>query len=316
MDLNAFGEDFLRDPYPHYARLRDGAPVTCEVQPTGMVSYLVSSYEHARGLLVDPRFSSSFAHADVDNLRRGGLLNSAGDTTVHRRRLPNWKIHLVDTGLQTQTGGRIKRLREWIGDETFMLTYGDGVANVNVRELLEFKEDTAGGLMNTEYISLHEGATVADAFRALKGNEDQLESLNSLFLGGGSYTFPRYLRKTYPRAFAEVAEIDPAVTRANYRALGLPEDTPIVTHWGDARQFVERNQDNKQFDLIFGDAFNDFSVPWHLTTREFNDKLASMLTDDGVYMINIIDAYESDARAERNAERRIKKLVETKSVEL
>ncbi len=51
-----------------------------------------------------------------------------------------------------------------------------------VRELLEFKEDTAGGMMNTEYISLHEGATVEDALRALRGNEDQLESLNSLFL--------------------------------------------------------------------------------------------------------------------------------------
>ena len=51
-----------------------------------------------------------------------------------------------------------------------------------VRELLEFKADTAGGMMNTEYVSLHEGATVADAMMALKGNEDQLENLNALFL--------------------------------------------------------------------------------------------------------------------------------------
>jgi magnesium transporter len=51
-----------------------------------------------------------------------------------------------------------------------------------VRELLEFKEDSAGGMMNTEYISLHETATVQDAMTALQGNEDQLESLNSLFL--------------------------------------------------------------------------------------------------------------------------------------
>jgi len=51
-----------------------------------------------------------------------------------------------------------------------------------VRELLEFPEDTAGGMMNTEYIALHEGATVADAMAALKGNEEQLESLNALFL--------------------------------------------------------------------------------------------------------------------------------------
>jgi len=51
-----------------------------------------------------------------------------------------------------------------------------------VRELLEFKANTAGGMMNTEYVSLHEGATVADAMMALKGNEDQLENLNVLFL--------------------------------------------------------------------------------------------------------------------------------------
>jgi magnesium transporter len=51
-----------------------------------------------------------------------------------------------------------------------------------VRELLEFEEDTAGGMMNTEYITLHENATVEDAMAALRGNEDQLENLNSLFL--------------------------------------------------------------------------------------------------------------------------------------
>lgn len=51
-----------------------------------------------------------------------------------------------------------------------------------VRELLEFEEDTAGGMMNTEYVALHENATVADALEALRGNEDLLESLNALFL--------------------------------------------------------------------------------------------------------------------------------------
>src|SRR5579872_6610130 len=54
-----------------------------------------------------------------------------------------------------------------------------------VRELLEFAEDTAGGMMNTEYITLHESATVEDAMAALRGNEDQLENLNSLFLVDG-----------------------------------------------------------------------------------------------------------------------------------
>ena len=131
--------------------------------------------------------------------------------------------------------------------------------------------------------------------------------LKTLFLGGGAYTFQRYMQYKYPRTEVDVAEIDPAVTRANQKALGLPLDTTIKTYWGDARQFVERNQGSKKYDIVFGDAFNDFSVPWHLTTREFNNKLASMMADDGVYMINIIDAYESDETIERKAAKRIEK---------
>jgi len=61
-----------------------------------------------------------------------------GDTVMHHKRQPGWRVHLVDTGLHTDTGGRIKRLREWIGNETFLLTYGDCVANINVCELIEF----------------------------------------------------------------------------------------------------------------------------------------------------------------------------------
>lgn len=64
---------------------------------------------------------------------------ATGKTAVHEGNQPNWKIHLVDTGLYTQTGGRLKRLRKWIAKEdTFMLTYGDGVADINLKALLEF----------------------------------------------------------------------------------------------------------------------------------------------------------------------------------
>jgi spermidine synthase/MFS family permease len=123
--------------------------------------------------------------------------------------------------------------------------------------------------------------------------------LSTLFLGGGSYTFPRFLQHTYPKTTAEVAEIDPSVTRANWTALGLPPKTTIHTTWGDARQFVDKNRKTRKFDIVYGDAFNDFSVPWHLTTREFNQMISDMLTPDGIYMINIIDVYESDATAKQ-----------------
>lgn len=60
------------------------------------------------------------------------------EVIVHKRRAENWKITVVDTGLNTQTGGRIKRIKNYVGDEPFMLTYGDAVGNVNIKELLEF----------------------------------------------------------------------------------------------------------------------------------------------------------------------------------
>lgn len=136
-------------------------------------------------------------------------------------------------------------------------------------------------------------------------------TLKTLFLGGGAYTFQRHMQYAYPGTEVDVAEIDRAVTNANYQATGLPRDnTTIKTHWGDARQFVDRNQDRKQYDLIFGDAFNDFSVPWHLTTHEFNEKIAKMTSPTGVYMINIIDAYESDSVALKKAE----KIIESKKI--
>jgi hypothetical protein len=120
------------------------------------------------------------------------------------------------------------------------------------------------------------------------------------------------MKFAYPGTQVDVAEIDPAVTNANMQATGLSEfqaaqkeDDRIHTYWGDARQFVELHQDTNKYDLIFGDAFNDFSVPWHLTTREFNEKLKKMLTPDGVYMINIIDVYMSDAEAKRRTDKEI-----------
>jgi glucose-1-phosphate cytidylyltransferase len=63
----------------------------------------------------------------------------SGKTTIHDGNQPHWQIHLVDTGLHTQTGGRLKRLRGWVDDdETFMFTYGDGVADLDINALLEF----------------------------------------------------------------------------------------------------------------------------------------------------------------------------------
>lgn len=61
---------------------------------------------------------------------------------VHNNVAEPWKVTLVDTGLHTQTGGRIKRVQKYIGDEPFMLTYGDGVSDVDLNQLLAFHKST------------------------------------------------------------------------------------------------------------------------------------------------------------------------------
>lgn len=61
-----------------------------------------------------------------------------GSVQVHDGEVEDWQVGIVDTGANTNTGGRIKRLRDWVGDETFMLTWGDGVSNVDLHALLEF----------------------------------------------------------------------------------------------------------------------------------------------------------------------------------
>ena len=58
--------------------------------------------------------------------------------TIHHNTSEPWKVTVVDTGLNTMTGGRVKRIKEYIGDEPFMLTYGDGVSDLNITELLKF----------------------------------------------------------------------------------------------------------------------------------------------------------------------------------
>ena len=67
-------------------------------------------------------------------------LNS-GKTAIHKRKELKWQLDLIDTGLNTLTGGRLKRLKKWIGGQTFMMTYGDGLSNVNLAELVAFHKN-------------------------------------------------------------------------------------------------------------------------------------------------------------------------------
>ena len=66
--------------------------------------------------------------------------NGRNEMTVHHSRLEPWKVTVVDTGYNTMTGGRIKRVQEYVGQEAFFMTYGDGVCDVDINKLLAFHQ--------------------------------------------------------------------------------------------------------------------------------------------------------------------------------
>jgi hypothetical protein len=86
-----------------------------------------------------------------------------------------------------------------------------------------------------------------------------------------------------------VVEIDPAVTRLARRYFGLPRNTRIRSINEDARWYAMRA--DREYDLIFIDAFNDLSVPYHLTTREVTESLGRLLRPDGAVVVNVIDNF-------------------------
>jgi len=111
----------------------------------------------------------------------------------------------------------------------------------------------------------------------------QAGRISSFFIGGGGYIFPRWVAHEFPGSTRiDVAELDPAVRAAVVHELGMTpaDETRIKTYIGDARNVVDdRLRENRErvarqeppitYDFIYGDAFNDFSVPWHLSTLEF-----------------------------------------------
>lgn len=120
----------------------------------------------------------------------------------------------------------------------------------------------------------------------LKGTD-----LRVLVIGGGGYSLPRYIETVYPQMSVDVVEIDPGVTQAAHDFLGLPAETKIRTFNEDGRQFLVGLSPTEKYDLILLDAVNDLSVPYHLTTLEFDQLLANHLFEDGILVTNLIDGY-------------------------
>jgi spermidine synthase len=138
--------------------------------------------------------------------------------------------------------------------------------------------------LDYEYIRIYE--------ELMRWRMNREGTLKTLFIGGGGYTLPRCLELMYPKAEIDVVEIDPEITRVVHEYLGVPRDTRIRSFNEDGRWFVMNCPDKGKYDFIVGDAFNDLSIPYHLTTKEFALQMARLLKPEGILMANVIDSYE------------------------
>jgi glucose-1-phosphate cytidylyltransferase len=121
-----------------------------------------------KGYMIKDYFASYYLHrSDVTfDIRNNNM-------KIHRNHAEPWKVTLVDTGEKSMTGGRIRRIKDYIGEETFCLTYGDGVTDLNIRQLIDFHR-TQNGMATLTAVQpagrfgafdLHDGQTKISSFR-------------------------------------------------------------------------------------------------------------------------------------------------------
>lgn len=113
--------------------------------------------------------------------------NAKEEVTVHHSHMEPWKVTVADTGLNTMTGGRIKRIQEYIGKETFLMTYGDGVCDVDINKLIEFHK-SHGKIATLTAVTLEQQKGVLDI-----GGDNAVKSFREKNLSDGALINAGYM---------------------------------------------------------------------------------------------------------------------------
>lgn len=114
----------------------------------------------------------------------------------------------------------------------------------------------------------------------------------ALVIGGGAYSIPKALLHDLPDATVDVSEIEPSLVKLSEQYFNLPKDDPRLNHFiEDGRRHL--HDTTKPYDVIFGDAYHSlYSVPTHLTTKEFFETVYDKLNDNGIFIMNIIGSLD------------------------
>ena len=123
---------------------------------------------------------------------------------------------------------------------------------------------------------------------AIDGMDPGKKPLNAVFVGGGAFTLPRWLLATRPGSEAEVLEVDGGIVSVDEERLGLRTSPSLRAVVGDARMTM-RDVPDHSADVVVGDAFSGYNIPWHLTTTEWLAEVKRVLKPGGLYALNAID---------------------------
>ena len=163
-----------------------------------------------KGYLIKEYFANYFLHqADVTIDMKNNRME------VHHKKAEPWKVTLVDTGLSTMTGGRIKRVQEYIGDKPFMLTYGDGLADINIGELAAFHKKHGGCATVTAIQTLGRfGAIKMSAGGAVRAFQEKPKG-DGVWINGGFFVLEPEIFKYIKEGDATIWERKPLESLAS-----------------------------------------------------------------------------------------------------
>lgn len=177
---------------------------------------------------------------------------AANKTIIHNTNSEPWKITIVDTGLNTMTGGRIKRIQKYCGNKTFMLTYGDGVSDVNIKELVEFHKNH-GKIATMTAVNAGQkfGVLDIDSRSTIKAFREKSDSDGSMINAGFMVLDPQIF--DYIEGDATVFEKAPLETVAR-------EGQLMAFKHGGFWQCMDTQRDKMQLE----DKWSSGKAPWKL----------------------------------------------------
>jgi glucose-1-phosphate cytidylyltransferase len=199
-----------------------------------------------KGYHIKEYFANYFLHqSDVTVDTSNGMLE------VHNNSSESWKVTLLDTGLDSMTGGRIKRAQDFIGNEPFLLTYGDGVANINLEELVKFHKSHGKAMtMTSAQPDGRFGGLTIDANNQLKAFKEKPK-------GDGSWVNAGYFL-CEPKVFDYITDGD-ATTFEQEPLKNLTAEGEIFTYKHDGFWMP---MDTLRDKIKLNEMFDNKNAPW------------------------------------------------------